>query len=147
MTKRTSDDVYRQLWARGWAPALWAHHPPEVREVFHRQGWRPLVKQCFANCQRFALNTGLDVEYREGWVVILIPMAHAWLIYKGEVLDLTLDLNQEVQYLDSYAVSYDEILTYVIETGSYGPVRPRNLNNLSPFYAGFQKLREMAKKK
>lgn len=147
MTKRTSDDVYHQLRARGWAPALWAHHPPEVKEVFHRQGWLPLVKQCFANCQRFVLHAGLDVEYREGYVLTVIPMVHAWLIYKGEVLDLTLDPNREIQYLASYTVFYDEILSHVIETERYGPVHPHDLDELSPFYEGFLKLQKLAKKK
>lgn len=147
--KRTSDDVFYQLKARGWAPALWAHHPPEVKKVFRVSGWVPQVKQCFANCQRFALDSShdLDVEYREGYVVTVIPMEHAWLVYKGKVLDLTLDPDREVQYLDSYAVHYGEILDMIMSTHRYGPVRPQDLAELNPSYARFLKLQELLQRK
>lgn len=133
---RTVDDVIRQLNERGWAEALWAHHPPEVKAAIRTMRWRPQVKQCFANCQRFALARVLDVEYREGWVQTLIPVEHAWLVYRGEILDLTLDPGRGAEYLESYAVPLEEVALSVIRRRSYGPVYPKELREISPFYRG-----------
>ncbi len=151
MTRRTTDDVYHQIRRRGWAPALWAHHPPEVKRAIWWMGWRPQVKQCFSNCQRFVLGVqrlapmgiDLEVEYREGWVHTVIPMEHAWLIYEGRVLDLTLDPNRDVEYLCSNIVSQEEILLRVVRTGEYGPVYPRALGESSPMFEGARRLQEM----
>jgi hypothetical protein len=85
------------------------------------------------NCQRFILGSSLEVEYREGWVQTLIPMEHAWLIYKGEVLDLTLDPCRDVVYLDSHTASVLDIQLRMVRTGEYGPIFPRDLAELSPF--------------
>lgn len=130
---RTTDEVIRQLNQRGWAEALWAHHPPEVKAAIRSMGWRPQVKQCFANCQRFALARLLDVEYREGWVQTVIPLQHAWLVYRGEVLDLTLDPGRSAEYLRSYAVPLDEVALSAVRNRAYGPVRPKDLDGMSPF--------------
>lgn len=141
---RTVDDIYHQIRARGWAPALWAHHPPEVKRAITTMGWRPQVKQCFMNCQRFILGGhGLEVEYREGYVQTLIPMEHAWLIYKGEVLELTLDPNKEISYLDSHTASILDIQMNMAITGSYGPVFPRDLAELSPFRKELLRFQEL----
>lgn len=132
MKARDSDDVIRQLSERGWAPALWAHHPPEVKAAIRSMGWRPQVKQCFMNCQRFALSGLLDVEYREGWIQTIVPMEHAWLSYRGEVLELTLDPGREVEYLDSCSATADEIRVQLIRSRTYGPVFPERLFDMSP---------------
>lgn len=130
---RTTDDVIRQLNERGWAEALWAHHPPEVRAAIRSLGWRPQVKQCFANCQRFALARLLEVEYREGWVHTVIPIQHAWLVYRGEILDLTLDPGRDVEYLESYAVPLEEVALAAVRRGFFGPIHPEDLARMGPF--------------
>ena len=150
MTWRTTDDVYRQIRARGWAPALWAHHPPEVKRAIWFMGWRPQVKQCFANCQRFLLGTqslglNLEVEYREGWIQTLIPMEHAWLIYKGEVLDLTLDPHRDVEYLYSHTASPDQILARIYQTKEYGPLYPRVMAKSNPVFEAIQTFEAMVR--
>jgi hypothetical protein len=132
---RSLDDVVRQLNDRGWAPALWAHHPPEVRAAIRAAGWRPQVKQCFMNCQRLATSGLLDVEYREGWVQAMVPMQHAWLLFRGEILDLTLDPGREVEYLGSHSASPEEIRIRLLRTGYYGPVFPERIHEISPFRA------------
>lgn len=127
---RTVDDVIRQLNERGWAEALWAHHPPEVRAAIRAMGWRPQVKQCFANCQRFALARLLEVEYREGWIHAVIPMQHSWLVYQGRTLDLTLDPGRDVEYLESYAVPLDEVALAAVRRRAFGPVYPERLDGM-----------------
>ena len=85
----------------------------------------------------------LDVEYREGYVLSLFPIEHAWLTLDGEVVDLTLDPSREREYLDSYAVPADEIRRNMLEQKAYCPVRPLELMKLSPFYENFVKLAKM----
>ena len=140
--------VYTGLMERGWYPAQWKHHPAPIKEAIRRFGWRPQVKQCFANCQRFILDNattgpGLAVEYREGYVQTLIPIEHAWLIYEGEPLDLTLDPDIERVYLDSAGYSVADIRKRIVTAGSFGPVDQIALNKLSPFYPEFQRLMDL----
>ena len=105
-------------------------------------GWRPQVKQCFMNCQRFILEGLLEVEYREGWVQTLIPMEHAWLIYKGKVLDLTLNSSRDVVYLNSHVAHVLDIQLQMVRTGRFGPVFPEDLAELSPFREGMLALQK-----
>jgi hypothetical protein len=143
---RSSTDVCRQIRTRGWAPALWAHHPSEVKDAIRRMRWRPQVKQCFANCQRFLLareEHGLNVEYREGYVQNIIPVPHAWLIYQGEILELTLDPDRNVKYLQSYAVSTGDVLDSIFKFGVYRPVFEQRLGMLHPLRKQFEKLKEL----
>lgn len=142
---RTADRVIECLNRNGWCPALWGHHPPEIREAIREMGFRPAVKGCFANCQRFVLanamlGLGLDVEYREGWVLGIIPFEHAWLVYRPEggeeqILDLTLDPDTtgEYEYQDSTGYSVDAVHANCVRTGMYKPVDQRRLLETSPF--------------
>jgi len=141
---RTNDDIVRQLTKRGWAEALWAHHPPEVKAAIREMRWRPQVKQCFANCQRLALSRKLEVEYREGWIQTIIPIQHAWLVFQGKVLEMTLDPGREVEYLDSYPVSMEELALSIIRRRSYGPVYPKELDGMNPLAAQIRQLRELS---
>jgi hypothetical protein len=112
---------------QGWCPVPWRHHAPEIRELIHMLGFRPQMKCCYMNSQRFVVGNyhkgaGLDLEYREGWAIgCIVPVQHAWLLYKGEVLDLTLD-SSKTQYLQSCAVDVEEVLEHMIKTRVYGPV-------------------------
>jgi hypothetical protein len=89
-----------------------------------------------ANCQRFAIGAksiGLDVEYREGWVESIIPIEHAWLIYEGKVLDLTLGEDREVTYRESTAYGVEEIIGNCVRTGAWCPVDPRKMFEIGPW--------------
>jgi hypothetical protein len=46
-------------------------------------------RQCFYNAQMTALHCP-DLVYVEGYVLRFIPILHAWLSYRGAVVDLTL---------------------------------------------------------
>lgn len=132
----------------GFCPAKTDHLPQKVREVLDEIGLIPGIKECFANCQRFVVDVALyglplDVEYREGYVMSILPIEHAWLVVDGEVVDLTLDPDREREYLRSYAVPVDEIKRNMLEQKAYCSVRPLELMKLCPFYEGFKKLAEL----
>ena len=133
----TTDRRVEVFSQRGWCPVPWAHHPPEVKRELHRIGMRPQLKACYMNCQNFALQTDLDVEYREGWVVRIIPMQHAWLMYGGKVLDLTLhvgDGHPTVEYLQSEAYTTEQIFTSLHAQQSWNLINEQRSYELSPFY-------------
>ena len=126
--------------------ALWAHHPTEVRAAIRRFGFRPQAKQCFANCQRFVTQNNLDanpldVEYREGYITVIIPLEHAWLLYKGEILDLTLGPDRDIQYNDSFGYSAADIWASCGATGMWTIINERRLWSLHPMRAIFEELK------
>jgi len=138
-----TDRRVRCFLRRGWCPVPWAHHPKPIRDALRAMGWRPKMKGCWQNAQRFACEAprhGIEVEYREGYCQGIIPFDHGWLMYEGEVLDLTLtpaDV-REYTYLDSYAVSRAEVLLALHGHECWGPVYPERLAKLSPFAAAFE---------
>jgi hypothetical protein len=147
---RTSADIIAGINKRGWWPSPWAHHPPEIRAALRSQGWRPRVKQCFSNCQRFilgAIGTELEqhLEYREGWATVSIPMEHAWLLYKGEVMDMTLGPNAKVEYGESLACTTAEIIEVILMTQMYGIIKPRELAMIGPFAQLYKDLEKSQK--
>jgi hypothetical protein len=102
------------------------------------------MKSCWHNAQRFLLEAPaeLGVQYREGWVQSLIPVAHAWLVYEGRLLDLTLQVDEEC-YLRSYAVSRDAVRRHVWGSFEYSAVRPERLERLNPLAEVWQRYAEM----
>lgn len=135
---RTSIQVYESIRRNGWCPALWKHHPQEIKDAIKAMGFRPQVKECFRNCQKFVLmnemlGLGLDVEYHEGWILATIPMEHAWLVYKGELLDLTLSADRDIQYLDSTGHDFEDVRDSCIRTGMFKPVDDYRMREISPF--------------
>lgn len=117
----------------------WAHHPQEIKNAMKHFGFHPKQKQCFANCQRFfnmCHNSGhplaKEIEYREGWILsVSFHFEHAWLIYKGEVLDLTVQ-GDDIIYLKSTSYTLEQIRDNMINTGLYTPVSKRALQENSP---------------
>jgi len=144
----TSEEQVALYLKQGWCPAKWSHHPKVIKDALRTIRFVPGIKECFANCQRFAIDVDryqlpLDVEYREGYVISIIPIEHAWLMVDGETVDLTLDPDREHEHLRSYAVPVDEIRTNMLKTRSYCAVRPRELVKLSPFYKDMKRLAEL----
>ena len=127
---------------QGWYPAPWVQHPPEIKAAIRALGWRPRIKECFANCQRFLLQSEVPgLEYREGWIRSVIPMTHAWLVYKGERLDLTLrPAREDIVYMESIAYSEDDVRRAVVASRFYAPVNPAELERIGPFRAAFEAL-------
>jgi hypothetical protein len=149
--RRDNDLVNRRFegWhARGFWPVRWAHHPIPIKDVIRTAGFRPLMKQCFRNCQLFALhnarlNLGLDVEYHEGWATSIIPFEHAWLVWRGKVVDLTLDDADEVGivYGESTVFTPDDIRRNMRLTHTYSPVTGmRRFSEIHPLYEHFKSL-------
>ena len=130
---------------RGCYPARWAHHPREIKDALRALGLRPMLKQCFRNAQRFLLHApavGVDVEYREGWALLMgIPIQHAWLSYRGKVLDLTSD--RGLRYWRGYRIETREVLVTLHRTRFYGVVRPDLMHAASPYREGFEQLARM----
>jgi len=146
--KRAPIEHVVATWNRqGWYPAPWSHHPQEVKDAIRQLGWRPKIKECYANCQRFALYSGLDVEYREGWVVSGIALEHAWLIYKGSILDLTLNPDRGPKYLNSIVSTREEIREHMFATGTYALIKSREVELIGPYANVYKELNaELAKK-
>jgi|AntDeeMinimDraft_6_1070357.scaffolds.fasta_scaffold06662_4 hypothetical protein len=111
----------------GWCPVPWKHHPEPIKEALRGMGWKPQLKQCFYNSQRFLVTArqmglDLDLEYHEGYAQTLIPFEHAWLVYEGEVLDLTLPPDREPVYHDSLVFGYNDIVEHMRETEMWAKV-------------------------
>lgn len=123
----------------GWAPASQDHLPDVIQNALGEMGLEPRIKECFANSQRFVLDCqryglDLDVEYHEGWVLTIIPIEHAWLMWEGEVLDLTLGPEKGVRYLESRTYTREEIIENMVETHMYTPLtEPQEFYSMSPW--------------
>jgi hypothetical protein len=128
----------------GWCPVKWAHHPTWVKDIIREGHFRPKMKGCFENCGRFMMaavgsDREKDLRYHEGWAVpekTGIPIVHAWLTYKGEVLDLT--LTETTQYLESKSYTTKGFIQEVFKSSTYGPFT--NLWAMGPYAEAFQKL-------
>jgi hypothetical protein len=131
----------------GWCPVKWAHHPKPIKDALRAVGIRPAMKQCFANCQRLMISRHPIVEaleYREGYVVSLIPMIHAWLIFEGERVDLTLQPDRDdVEYLDSVAYDAEGVVRGILRNKCFGPLDERRLAELDPLRPQWAKLRKL----
>ena len=144
----TAEEQVALYLKQGWCPVKWSHHPKVIKDILRAIRLVPGMKECFANCQRFVTDVDLhgfdlNVEYREGYVVSILPIEHAWLTVNGEVVDLTLAPDRPREYLDSYAVPVDEIRRNMLEQKAYCPVRPQELMKLSPFYESFLQLAKL----
>jgi hypothetical protein len=148
MGREETDDIERRCigyLARGFYPVRWAHHPREIKDAIRRIGFRPLMKQCYRNSQLLAISNevlglGLDLEYREGWGLSLTPIEHAWLFYKGEILDLTIDDN-DIQYGRSYSYTPEQIRTNIIRNLSYSPLTDgRRFSEIHPHREAWARL-------
>jgi hypothetical protein len=132
---------------QGWYPVQWRHHPPEIHELIRTLRFRPQMKCCYMNSQRLLvgnhhLDLGLDLQYREGWIQTVIPIQHAWLLYNGQILDLTLD-SRETHYLESIGSTIDQVLGHMISTRTYSEVVPyRELHQISPWRAAMEQLHQ-----
>lgn len=131
---------------RGFYPVRWAHHPPEIKAAIRAAHFRPLLKQCYRNCQLLMvyndlLGLCLDLTYHEGWVLSVIPIEHAWLEYQGEVLELTLDDRKRVEYLQSTAYTLRDIRRNFSLTKTFSAVTsPRRFGELHPWRAEVEAL-------
>lgn len=138
---RTADDKIRSFLTNGWCPVPYAHHPKPIRDALREVGLRPAMKQCFANCQRLLVTSSLDLEYHEGWAVHLIPFEHAWLVWEGQRIDLTLR-GDDMDYRESIQYTKAEVLLNAVETSQWAVMDPRALAELHPMRARFELLQQ-----
>lgn len=127
----------------GWAPVKYAHQPAEIKAELRRIGMRPQMKQCFANCQRFIVQSALTgLEYHEGYITAIIPLEHAWLTWDGERIDLTLAPNgpHPITYHGSTSYSRDDVLANVMATGLWAVLDYHALNAQHPMAAEMAKI-------
>jgi hypothetical protein len=109
--------------------------PEPVADVFRTMGWRPKLKCCFYNCQRLVIDAHtLDrntagLTYVEGWVDIGIPIAHAWLVLNGDIVDPTLRGHAPNAYSEVGRYDVQQIETSVYETREWRILTPQ-LRNL-----------------
>lgn len=138
------DRVIEVFKRQGWYPVPWAHHPPVIKEAIRAARFRPQIKQCFANCQRLIISwhpVTDELVYREGWIISVIPMLHAWLEYRGQRIDLTLDrADGEVTYLESLAYDKAAVAVSVLRNGVFGPLDGKRLREIDPLRAGWERL-------
>lgn len=118
----------RQFRRDGWAPVRWSHHPPVIKQLIHKGGFRPKAKSCFENCVQLvmaALGSQYedDIRYCEGWVTskVLLATKHAWLLYCGEIVDLTLVGRKDIQYGRPVIMTPKQVVEALRTVGTYGP--------------------------
>jgi hypothetical protein len=89
---------------------------------------RPKAKECFYNAQNFVLDFP-KAKYYEGLCrITVVPVHHAWVVYKGKVFDFTLeapchDPNAVPVYL-GLPVPTRFFANAICETGYCSPVGP-----------------------
>lgn len=133
--------------AQGWAPADWAHHPTEIKAEIRRLGWRPKIKECFMNSQRFLLGVSpeMGLVYCEGYAEMMIsqaryPLEHGWLLYRGAVLDLTLGPDRAIEYGRHAVYTAEEVLDNVLLTDSYRVIDQVAVFHCHPSYKQLSQL-------
>lgn len=131
----------------GWFPVPYAHHPKPIRNAIRRAGFRPAMKQCFANCQRLFLDAPeLDLEYHEGYITSIIPMPHAWLLWEGQRIDLTLRYDEDgIEYHGSTAYTRDEVRANMARTLQWCVMDDRALHLHHPHRKQFEFLERLQK--
>lgn len=109
----------------GWAPARWSHHPAAIKELIHAAGFRPKVKACYDNCGKLMLAAwqtehAPDLRYCEGLVHRIVSVPHAWVRYRGEVVDLTVT-DGGVTYEQQLELTPAQLVEAVRKAGRFGP--------------------------
>ena len=60
----------------------------ELKQILRESGIQPQAKQCFYVSQMLYLTAPDKLKYIEGFANHIIPTEHAWLEYKGKVVDV-----------------------------------------------------------
>lgn len=111
----------------GYGPVKWGHHPDLVKTVIRKAHFRPLKKACYENCGRFLMHArrqgrSQPFEYAEGWIqTVGVYLPHAWLIYHGEVVDLTIPDTSKVIYCEHRVMTPKQVAEEMLERGRFGP--------------------------
>lgn len=129
---------------RGWCPVPWAQHPQAIKDLIRLGCFRPKMKSCFENCLRLVLtaarrNRESGLFYCEGWAGSLIPMEHAWLLFNGEIVDLTLP-DRDVEYGEHRCFTPAEAVAGLVRTCVWGPIS--NLSEIGPYAEALRLARE-----
>lgn len=140
MPRRTTEEKIAHYQRHGQCPVDIDHLPEAIQKALRHLRIAPLMKECFANCQKLVfhnqhLETALDLEYHEGYAVGLIPFEHAWLVFEGELVDLTIgpDRAYPIEYRDSYTYSVQQVRDNVLETKMWTSLTsPRDFAKIHP---------------
>ena len=137
MIPRDLERVIETYHKQGWYPVKWSHHPPEIKAALRAIGYRPRMKECYGNSQRLFLSDLLvgDLEYVEGHAGNMVPVQHAWLLYEGEVLDLTLD-NDTMRSDLVIKYTREQVRKTLVRTECFGPVSEAASYLTNPINAG-----------
>ena len=143
----STEDTYQKIMKNGWAPAPWSHHPQAIKDLIRGGGFRPKVKGCFENCGKLiiaSLKTEYekDLIYCEGWAVGYIPTEHAWIKYKGEIVDLT---TQKLKHGECREYTPHEVVIQMVQLGHFGPFS--DLSDLSPLRDEIEAFRKLQQSK
>jgi len=141
-------DIYRRM---GWCPVPYAHHPPEIKAAIRKLRMRPQMKECFMNCQKFYIFDltipDEDIIYHEGWIETIIPLQHAWLEWKGQIIDLTLNkYEKDIKYLKSNTYSRTEVRAAVVKHGVWRPVDDYKMYVIGPYYSIHEQMNKTMEK-
>ena len=106
----------------GCCPLPTAHHPKEIREALRVASIRPMMKECFRNSQRFIIGAGLGdrLIYVEGTTGDF-GNHHAWLLFDGKILDLTLD-EETHDYHPELTATVKEVARHFLSQNGYCPM-------------------------
>ena len=128
-------DIERRLQVlkrQGWCPVPYRHHPKPIKDAIRCLRFRPQLKQCYRNAQLLFLSSkdlGLDLKYMEGWCVqteVGLPFEHAWLIWQGQIVDLTL-MSHEYEYQFSVESSVEEVREFLVRSGGHRCIKRKQL--------------------
>ena len=126
---RASETIAR-IQRNGWAPVRWAHHPDGIKRLIHDAGFRPKAKGCYTNCGKL-LVACLDTEYESDLTYCegvfrrgQFGVAHAWLRYRGEIVDLTIVDGNASQYEQQLEMTPERFAKQCYRVGNFGPFVP-----------------------
>lgn len=85
--------------------------------------WIPqgTIKECFSNCFNILVRYPETVTYCEGYATGIIPVHHAWLLYKNKVIDPTWHGRHKMSSVEYYGIPfrYDYVVKTAIDSGYY----------------------------
>lgn len=94
-------------------------------EVMNKPKWvkKGIIKECFKNSFDAVLINPTELTYCEGYATGVIPVHHAWLVYKDKVIDPTWHgrniINKNTEYF-GVEFNWNYVRKVALETGYYG---------------------------
>lgn len=118
-------------------------HGHNFSQVIKRPKWinKGIVKECFSNCFHACLMYPDRLTYCEGYATAVIPVHHAWLLYKGQVIDPTWHgaISRKIDNLEYFGVPFNHeyLVRTASQSGYYGVLD--NFSERYPLISGLHK--------